>query len=144
MSTKLSQRLIETLQPQRSRYFVRDSEVKGLAIGVNPTGRKSFYVYYRVGGGRSAMERRPLLNDLRFRRGQESLFPKRRLLTRSGPSVSQRGGDDFRHQIAIVTAGAKGAVRTTKPKNEAGRLTTTGPALVGPVGSVHTDIFSRA
>ena len=65
-------------------------------------------------------------------------------MTRSGPSVSQRGGDDFRHQFAIVTAGAKGAVRTTKPKNGAGRLTTTGPALVGPAWSVRAVDISRA
>jgi integrase len=85
---KLSQRLVEDLKPEPKRYFVRDVEVRGLSIGINPTGRKSFYVYYRVGGGRGSVERRPVIGTYPAMTVQEARVKARDIL-----ACASRGED---------------------------------------------------
>ena len=52
----LTQRKIELLKPRGARYKVSDDRVTGLFVRVEPTGRKSFYVYYRVNGRASQVK----------------------------------------------------------------------------------------
>ena len=52
MEGKLTTRLIETLRPQEKPYEVRDSDIKGLILRVQPTGRMIYYCEFRTHAGR--------------------------------------------------------------------------------------------
>ncbi len=56
-SEKLTNRTVAALAPGLERYVVWDSELRGFACRVEPSGTKSFLVRYRPGGGRSAPKR---------------------------------------------------------------------------------------
>ncbi|MDA9207821.1 site-specific integrase [Octadecabacter sp.] len=47
---KLTKRLIESLVAKPADYFVWDRDVNGFAVGVLPSGNKTFQVQYRQGG----------------------------------------------------------------------------------------------
>lgn len=55
MQEKLTQTLIQSLEPQKRRYIVHDTAVSGLLLRIEPSGNKIYYVnYYRpCGGGRT-------------------------------------------------------------------------------------------
>jgi integrase len=50
-TAKLTKQLIDNTGPQAKRFFVWDTEVRGLALRVAPTGRKVFQLYYRTEAG---------------------------------------------------------------------------------------------
>ncbi|MDB4975864.1 MAG: integrase family protein [Myxococcaceae bacterium] len=50
-TAKLTTQLIDGTAPQRKRFFIWDTEVRGLALRVAPTGRKVFQLYYRATNG---------------------------------------------------------------------------------------------
>jgi integrase len=53
--TKLTNTYIQKLKPAKKRYSVRDTEIKGLLIRVEPTGKKTFYLdYYTPEGKRTS------------------------------------------------------------------------------------------
>jgi integrase len=53
--TKLTNTYVKNLGPNKKRYSVRDTEIKGLLIRVEPTGKKTFYLdYYTPEGKRSS------------------------------------------------------------------------------------------
>ena len=45
---KLTQRLVDSADVREKRYDIRDSEVKGLFVRVEPSGRKTYYINYRT------------------------------------------------------------------------------------------------
>lgn len=49
---KLTKTTVEKAKPGVKRYKLHDSDVAGFHLVVNPSGKKSFYLRYRVGGGR--------------------------------------------------------------------------------------------
>lgn len=51
---KLTKKTIEALEPNGTRYEVRDDDLKGFSVRVGGTGEKSFYLTYRAGKGRAA------------------------------------------------------------------------------------------
>jgi integrase len=57
MRKKLTKRSVEALKPAKVFYEVIDDETPGFMVRVAPSGRKDFYVYYRIRGQR----RRPAL-----------------------------------------------------------------------------------
>lgn len=50
MQKKLSVDLIEAAKPRSKRYLIRDTRTLGLAVKVEPTGRRSFIFEYRLHG----------------------------------------------------------------------------------------------
>lgn len=54
---KLTKRAVDALKPSAKRFVVWDSEISGFGIRVAPSGRKSYVLKYRVGGGRSGRVR---------------------------------------------------------------------------------------
>lgn len=60
---KLTQRSVEAAKPGERRYVVSDSEIPGFRLQITPSGKKSFYFAYRVGGGRGATQREPKIGD---------------------------------------------------------------------------------
>lgn len=47
---KLTKRFIDAQEPRVDDYFIFDDEVSGFAIRILPTGKKAFYIQYRLGG----------------------------------------------------------------------------------------------
>ena len=52
MKAKLTNTVVEKLQPKEQRYDVWDSEYKGLHVRVSPSGDKVWYLHYRFEGKR--------------------------------------------------------------------------------------------
>lgn len=58
---RLTKRLIDSLKPRDRDYVVWDSDVKGFGARVRPSGRITYVLKYRVGGGRSGVARKPAI-----------------------------------------------------------------------------------
>jgi integrase len=52
MQAKLTQRTVDSLKPGEKLYTVRDTELKGFTLRVQPSGHMSFYLDYRNSAGR--------------------------------------------------------------------------------------------
>ena len=61
--TKLTKRSVDAAHPVEKRFALLDTELNGFKLYVHPTGRKSFHLRYRVGGGRNAAIREPKIGD---------------------------------------------------------------------------------
>jgi integrase len=61
--TKLTKRSIDAATPERARYSVNDLDIPGFKLVVNPSGKKVFYLRYRVGGGRDGTNREPKIGE---------------------------------------------------------------------------------
>lgn len=55
---KLTKRTVDALEPRSSGYIVWDAELRNYGVKVHPTGRKTYFVYYRTAAG---TQRRPSL-----------------------------------------------------------------------------------
>ena len=86
--SKLTKRAVDGLAPQNARYIVLDTEISGFRVRVSPTGKKSFYFRYRIGGGRGATIREPKIGDL----GQVTPDQARQIAHDWSAEV-RRGGD---------------------------------------------------
>ncbi|MEM8557890.1 MAG: tyrosine-type recombinase/integrase [Bacteroidota bacterium] len=60
---RLTQRLAEAAKPQARRYHLSDTDIPGFRLHVTPGGKKSWYLAYRLGGGRGATQREPKIGD---------------------------------------------------------------------------------
>lgn len=58
---KLTKRVVDGALSTDRRYVVWDSQVPGFGVRVFPSGTKTFIFKYRVGGGRSATSRQPVI-----------------------------------------------------------------------------------
>ncbi|UWS03123.1 integrase arm-type DNA-binding domain-containing protein [Phaeobacter inhibens] len=54
---KLTKRAVDALKPSEKRFTAWDSEISGFGVRVTPSGRKTYVLKYRVGGGRSGRVR---------------------------------------------------------------------------------------
>ena len=60
---RLTKNNADHASPRSREYFIRDDNLRGFALRVHPSGRKSFVVRYRIGGGRAAKERQITLGQ---------------------------------------------------------------------------------
>lgn len=60
---KLTKRSVDALAPAAADYMAWDTELHGFGCRVHPGGRKTFVFKYRVGGGRSASQRKMTLGQ---------------------------------------------------------------------------------
>ncbi|MEO0625052.1 MAG: site-specific integrase [Pseudomonadota bacterium] len=60
---KLTARTVEQAEPGEARYRIVDTELKGFWLIVMPSGRKSYRLRYRVGGGRGGTIREPRIGE---------------------------------------------------------------------------------
>ena len=60
---KLTQRTVDAAKPGAKRYAIADTELPGFRLHVLPSGKRAFYLAYRVGGGRGATQREPKIGD---------------------------------------------------------------------------------
>jgi integrase len=49
-SAPLTQRIVDDAQPRLKPYFIRDAELKGFGVRINPQGSKSYIAEARIGG----------------------------------------------------------------------------------------------
>ena len=61
--TALTKRAADNAVPEEKEYFLHDRDLSGLSLRVHPSGRKTFVVRYRIGGGRGARERKVTLGQ---------------------------------------------------------------------------------
>lgn len=55
--SKLTKRTVDALKPAAKRFVAWDTEISGFGVRVAPSGRKSYVLKYRIGGGRSGRVR---------------------------------------------------------------------------------------
>jgi integrase len=60
---KLTQSVVDRAKPEAARYVLTDTVIPGFWLVVAPTGRKTFKLRYRVGGGQKATVREPKIGD---------------------------------------------------------------------------------
>jgi len=48
----LGRRMVDAAAPRESEYQIFDGEIPGLALRINPSGRKVYALYYRTSAGR--------------------------------------------------------------------------------------------
>ena len=63
IKAKLTQRTAEAAKPEARRYHMTDTELPGFRLHVLPSGKKAWYLAYRLGGGRGAAQREPKIGD---------------------------------------------------------------------------------
>ena len=85
---RLPKRLIDSLKPKDRGYVVWDSDVKGFGGRVRPSGRITYILKYRVGGGRSGIARKPAIGA----RGSITA-DQARAIARGWLAEVARGGD---------------------------------------------------
>lgn len=56
-TTRIAKRTVDAAQPAASTYRLWDAELKGFGLRVTPSGSKTYFVFYRAGGGRSGAQR---------------------------------------------------------------------------------------
>lgn len=61
---KLTKRVVDAAEPEAARYKVHDTEIPGFHLRVEASGKKVFYLRYRVGGGRTSPPREFKIGDL--------------------------------------------------------------------------------
>ncbi len=58
---RITKRTVDDARPDPShRIYLRDDELKGFGLTVTPTGAKSYFVEYRLPGGRAAAKGKSL------------------------------------------------------------------------------------
>jgi integrase len=55
---ELTKRVVTALEPKRKPYEVRDTDLRDFLVRVEPGGTKSFYLVYRLAGGRKGKRKR--------------------------------------------------------------------------------------
>ena len=69
---KLTNKNVEQLSIEKSGYIVWDSEVKGFGVRVNLNSKKTFILKFRVGQGRAAKVRKPVIGTFGVMKVEEA------------------------------------------------------------------------
>jgi integrase len=70
--TKLTNKIIDNLKHKPGNYIVWDNQIKGLGIRINSNGKKTFILKYRLGHGRKAKVRKPLIGIYNILRTEQA------------------------------------------------------------------------
>src|SRR5687767_5310340 len=84
-TTKLTKRSVESFQPQGKEIIIWDTEIKGFACRVHPSGKRTYCLYYRTHAGQ---QRRPATGT----HGTITVDEARRIALQWSAVVS-KGGD---------------------------------------------------
>ncbi len=69
---KLTNKNVEQLSIEKNGYIVWDSEVKGFGVRVNLNSKKTFILKFRVGQGRAAKVRKPVIGTVGVMKVEEA------------------------------------------------------------------------
>ncbi|MGR3782200.1 MAG: tyrosine-type recombinase/integrase [Albimonas sp.] len=86
--TRLTQRTAEAAKPEAKRYHITDTDLPGFRLHVLPSGKKAWYLAYRLGGGRGAAQREPKIGDFPAMKAEAA-----RRLAQDMLADVRRGGD---------------------------------------------------
>lgn len=89
---KLTKRTIEALPASKHARIVFDEELPGFGVRTAPSGRKTFVVQYRVGGGRGGRQRRVSVGTFGTITPEDARTEAKKILARA------HLGDDFADQ----------------------------------------------
>ena len=89
---KLTKRTIEALAASKHARIVFDEELPGFGVRIAPSGRKTFVVQYRVGGGRGGRQRRVSVGTFGTITPEDARSEAKKILARA------HLGDDFADQ----------------------------------------------
>ena len=97
--TKLTKRAVGAAEPRAKEYVIWDEGLAGFGLRVMPTGRRTYIVQYRVGGGRAARSRKASL-------GRHGLLSpdQARLLARDWLTKAAQGNDPAAERAASTRA----------------------------------------
>ena len=82
---RLTKRVVDATTPETKVHVIWDSQISGFGLKVHPTGRKVYFFKYRVGGGRSARRREPVI-------GVHGSIT---------PDEARRIASDWAHEVAV-------------------------------------------
>ena len=51
-TSRLTQRRVDNLTPNRKTYDIRDAEIKGFGVRILPSGRKRYFLHSQIDGNR--------------------------------------------------------------------------------------------
>jgi integrase len=86
--TRLTQTTVDRAEPEAARYILTDTVIPGFWLVVEPSGRKTFKLRYRVGGGRKGTVREPKIGDAKAMKAE-----KARAIAAQWHAEVARGGD---------------------------------------------------
>ena len=58
---KLTKRVVDGVLSRDQRYIIWDTQIPGFGVRVELSGKKTFLFKYRIGGGRTATRREPVI-----------------------------------------------------------------------------------
>lgn len=61
MATRLTKRAVDAAEPRDKPYVLWDRDIPGFGLKVHPSGRKTYVLKYRFGGGRGGRRREPVI-----------------------------------------------------------------------------------
>ena len=96
---RITKRSVDACEPGERLYRLWDSDLKGFGLRVTPQGVKSYFVYYRAGGGRSAAQ-------------------KEYTIGRHGPLTPEKGRTAAERILAAVSLGEDPQSERVKARNE--------------------------
>tara|TARA_R110002110_G_scaffold412881_1_gene639490 strand:- start:3732 stop:4886 length:1155 start_codon:yes stop_codon:yes gene_type:complete len=99
MKQKLTKTSVEKIEPGNKDKIVWDTEIKGFGIKITPRGRRSYFVRYRVGGGRSGRQRKPTIGVHGVVTCDQARDIARRTLAQA-----RDGKDPFQEKMAQINA----------------------------------------
>ncbi|MEM8589192.1 MAG: tyrosine-type recombinase/integrase [Pseudomonadota bacterium] len=97
--TKLNKRTVEAARPEAREYVLWDENLPGFGLRIMPTGRRSYIVQYRVGGGRASRSRKATLGC------HGVLTPEQaRSIARDWLATAAQGGDPAAERAQVRNA----------------------------------------
>ncbi|WP_425092125.1 tyrosine-type recombinase/integrase [Tropicimonas sp. S265A] len=85
---KLTKTVVAKAAPEASLYKIHDTAISGFSLFVRPNGKKSFFLRYRVRGGRAARIREPKIGDASAMTAEQA-----RKIAADWSAVVRLGGD---------------------------------------------------
>jgi integrase len=90
---KLTNKNVHQLFTEKNNYIVWDSEVKGFGIRVNLNSKKTFILKFRVGQGRSAKVRKPVIGTFGIMKVEEARKIARKWLIEASEGIDPKEVD---------------------------------------------------
>ena len=93
---KISKRTVDALKSSEKTCKMYDTEISGFSVRIYSTGRRAFFLRYRVGGGRGAKIREPKIGDY----GQITA-DQARAIAKDWSAIIRQGGDPAADREAL-------------------------------------------
>ena len=92
---KITQSVVDAAKPEAIRYILTDTNIPGFWLVVEPSGRRTFKLRYRVGGGRGGTIREPKIADANAMKCE-----KARQIAANWHATVAKGGDPSGDRLA--------------------------------------------